>query len=63
MSDLAGKTNWEQAEVDQYMELANDYIEKVYKQIFETEEAKKVRFTQTLPFPSYSIIHFNDFWI
>ena len=41
--DLAGKDSWEQAQVDQYMELVEDMFKEFVKVFFEQDEAKKVR--------------------
>ena len=41
--ELAGRTNWEHARVDQFIELVEDMFQDLVKTFFETDETKKVR--------------------
>jgi len=40
---LAGRTNWEHARVDQFIELVEDMFQDLVKTFFETDDTKKVR--------------------
>lgn len=42
LTDLAGKTNMEQARVDQVTDSVLDMCEPYYKYFFESDETKKV---------------------